>query len=204
MWRAQCPPDSLTPLLPSDPLGAQRAAARDQGRAGGPQVSWVGRGPRHAHRRCLPPGPLPPDGVSRAPRSRGGSCSSSLPAVCPCLCLRTCPQVASLRPALRPRDPPPQYRAERRSTSRADVAPVASARAPRPPSHPSQGHPSIQSPLSRPDGLRCHCRICYSDTSGPQEDQYPPNIAVKVNHSYCSVPVSGAPRRPWACSRGRG
>uniref|UniRef100_A0A452TPQ3 E3 SUMO-protein ligase PIAS4 n=1 Tax=Ursus maritimus TaxID=29073 RepID=A0A452TPQ3_URSMA len=31
-------------------------------------------------------------------------------------------------------------------------------------------------------------RICYSDTSGPQEDQYPPNIAVKVNHSYCSVP----------------
>ena len=53
-------------------------------------------------------------------------------------------------------------------------------------------------------GLRCHCRICYSDTSGPQEDQYPPNIAVKVNHSYCSVPVSGAPRQPWACSRGRG
>ncbi|XP_049643952.1 E3 SUMO-protein ligase PIAS4 [Suncus etruscus] len=31
-------------------------------------------------------------------------------------------------------------------------------------------------------------RICYSDASGPQEDQYPPNIAVKVNHSYCSVP----------------
>ncbi|XP_029421251.1 E3 SUMO-protein ligase PIAS4 isoform X2 [Nannospalax galili] len=31
-------------------------------------------------------------------------------------------------------------------------------------------------------------RICYSDTSSPQEDQYPPNIAVKVNHSYCSVP----------------
>uniref|UniRef100_A0A8D2DTU5 E3 SUMO-protein ligase PIAS4 n=1 Tax=Sciurus vulgaris TaxID=55149 RepID=A0A8D2DTU5_SCIVU len=31
-------------------------------------------------------------------------------------------------------------------------------------------------------------RICYSDTSCPQEDQYPPNIAVKVNHSYCSVP----------------
>lgn len=34
------------------------------------------------------------------------------------------------------------------------------------------------------------CRICYTDTSSPQEDQYPPNIAVKVNHSYCSVPVS--------------
>ncbi|XP_058138076.1 E3 SUMO-protein ligase PIAS4 isoform X2 [Dasypus novemcinctus] len=31
-------------------------------------------------------------------------------------------------------------------------------------------------------------RICYSDASCPQEDQYPPNIAVKVNHSYCSVP----------------
>ncbi|XP_015741965.1 E3 SUMO-protein ligase PIAS4 isoform X2 [Coturnix japonica] len=31
-------------------------------------------------------------------------------------------------------------------------------------------------------------RICYTDTSSPQEDQYPPNIAVKVNHSYCSVP----------------
>ncbi|KAL7976110.1 hypothetical protein Chor_008358 [Crotalus horridus] len=31
-------------------------------------------------------------------------------------------------------------------------------------------------------------RICYTDTSCPQEDQYPPNIAVKVNHSYCSVP----------------
>ncbi|XP_038025016.1 E3 SUMO-protein ligase PIAS4 [Anas acuta] len=31
-------------------------------------------------------------------------------------------------------------------------------------------------------------RICYTDTSAPQEDQYPPNIAVKVNHSYCSVP----------------
>lgn len=36
----------------------------------------------------------------------------------------------------------------------------------------------------------CLPRICYSDTSCPQEDQYPPNIAVKVNHSYCSVPVS--------------
>ncbi|XP_069505500.1 E3 SUMO-protein ligase PIAS4 isoform X2 [Ambystoma mexicanum] len=31
-------------------------------------------------------------------------------------------------------------------------------------------------------------RICYTDCSCPQEDQYPPNIAVKVNHSYCSVP----------------
>ncbi|NXD64093.1 PIAS4 ligase, partial [Eolophus roseicapillus] len=31
-------------------------------------------------------------------------------------------------------------------------------------------------------------RICYTDASSPQEDQYPPNIAVKVNHSYCSVP----------------
>ncbi|XP_061457326.1 E3 SUMO-protein ligase PIAS4 [Rhineura floridana] len=31
-------------------------------------------------------------------------------------------------------------------------------------------------------------RICYTDTTCPQEDQYPPNIAVKVNHSYCSVP----------------
>uniref|UniRef100_A0A8C5LUW0 E3 SUMO-protein ligase PIAS4 n=1 Tax=Leptobrachium leishanense TaxID=445787 RepID=A0A8C5LUW0_9ANUR len=31
-------------------------------------------------------------------------------------------------------------------------------------------------------------RICYTDISSPQEDQYPPNIAVKVNHNYCSVP----------------
>ncbi|XP_075720319.1 E3 SUMO-protein ligase PIAS4 isoform X1 [Rhinoderma darwinii] len=31
-------------------------------------------------------------------------------------------------------------------------------------------------------------RICYTDTSCPQEDQYPPNVAVKVNHNYCSVP----------------
>ncbi|XP_033615505.1 E3 SUMO-protein ligase PIAS4 [Fukomys damarensis] len=44
-------------------------------------------------------------------------------------------------------------------------------------------------------------RICYSDTSCPQEDQYPPNIAVKVNHSYCSVPVR---RRGWGAKKGRG
>ncbi|XP_069042101.1 E3 SUMO-protein ligase PIAS4-A isoform X2 [Lepisosteus oculatus] len=31
-------------------------------------------------------------------------------------------------------------------------------------------------------------RICYTDTSCPQEDQYPPNIAVKVNQGYCHVP----------------
>uniref|UniRef100_A0A1A8ML04 RING-type E3 ubiquitin transferase n=1 Tax=Nothobranchius pienaari TaxID=704102 RepID=A0A1A8ML04_9TELE len=31
-------------------------------------------------------------------------------------------------------------------------------------------------------------RICYSDSIGVQEDQYPPNIAVKVNQSYCHVP----------------
>ncbi|XP_067317389.1 E3 SUMO-protein ligase PIAS4-like isoform X2 [Anolis sagrei] len=31
-------------------------------------------------------------------------------------------------------------------------------------------------------------RICYTDTSCPQEDQYPPHIAVKVNYNYCSVP----------------
>lgn len=34
-------------------------------------------------------------------------------------------------------------------------------------------------------------RICYTDAVGVQEDQYPPNIAVKVNQSYCHVPVSG-------------
>lgn len=34
------------------------------------------------------------------------------------------------------------------------------------------------------------CRICYTDSIGVQEDQYPPNIAVKVNQSYCHVPVS--------------
>lgn len=33
-------------------------------------------------------------------------------------------------------------------------------------------------------------RICYTDSIGVQEDQYPPNIAVKVNQSYCHVPVS--------------
>nr|XP_023653876.1 E3 SUMO-protein ligase PIAS4-like isoform X1 [Paramormyrops kingsleyae] len=31
-------------------------------------------------------------------------------------------------------------------------------------------------------------RICYTDAVGVQEDQYPPNIAVKVNQSYCHVP----------------
>ncbi|XP_066551568.1 E3 SUMO-protein ligase PIAS4-A [Amia ocellicauda] len=31
-------------------------------------------------------------------------------------------------------------------------------------------------------------RICYTDSSSPQEDQYPPNIAVKVNQAYCHVP----------------
>uniref|UniRef100_A0AAY4D1S6 E3 SUMO-protein ligase PIAS4 n=1 Tax=Denticeps clupeoides TaxID=299321 RepID=A0AAY4D1S6_9TELE len=31
-------------------------------------------------------------------------------------------------------------------------------------------------------------RICYTDSVGVQEDQYPPNIAVKVNQSYCHVP----------------
>ncbi|XP_077572625.1 E3 SUMO-protein ligase PIAS4-A isoform X2 [Stigmatopora nigra] len=31
-------------------------------------------------------------------------------------------------------------------------------------------------------------RICYTDFLGVQEDQYPPNIAVKVNQSYCHVP----------------
>lgn len=37
------------------------------------------------------------------------------------------------------------------------------------------------------------CRICYTDSIGVQEDQYPPNIAVKVNQSYCHVPVSCFP-----------
>ncbi|XP_064184625.1 E3 SUMO-protein ligase PIAS4b isoform X2 [Anguilla rostrata] len=31
-------------------------------------------------------------------------------------------------------------------------------------------------------------RICYTDPSSVQEDQYPPNIAVKVNQFYCHVP----------------
>ncbi|XP_061833902.1 E3 SUMO-protein ligase PIAS4-A isoform X1 [Nerophis lumbriciformis] len=31
-------------------------------------------------------------------------------------------------------------------------------------------------------------RICYADSVGVQEDQYPPNIAVKVNQTYCHVP----------------
>lgn len=37
------------------------------------------------------------------------------------------------------------------------------------------------------------CRICYTDSIGVQEDQYPPNIAVKVNQSYCHVPVYDYP-----------
>lgn len=37
--------------------------------------------------------------------------------------------------------------------------------------------------------LPLSCRICYSDPIVVQEDQYPPNIAVKVNQSYCHVPV---------------
>lgn len=49
---------------------------------------------------------------------------------------------------------------------------------------------------SQPPMSPCLPRICYSDTSCPQEDQYPPNIAVKVNHSYCSVPVS-EPAAAW-------
>ncbi|KAK1897046.1 E3 SUMO-protein ligase PIAS4-A [Dissostichus eleginoides] len=39
-------------------------------------------------------------------------------------------------------------------------------------------------------------RICYTDSIGVQEDQYPPNIAVKVNQSYCHVPPGVEPRRP--------
>lgn len=46
-------------------------------------------------------------------------------------------------------------------------------------------------------------RICYTDSTCVQEDQYPPNIAVKVNQSYCHVPgyypsnkPGAEPRRP--------
>uniref|UniRef100_A0A8C5LYV0 RING-type E3 ubiquitin transferase n=2 Tax=Leptobrachium leishanense TaxID=445787 RepID=A0A8C5LYV0_9ANUR len=42
-------------------------------------------------------------------------------------------------------------------------------------------HPGVKS-------VQVVLRICYTDISSPQEDQYPPNIAVKVNHNYCSVP----------------
>lgn len=114
-------------------------------------------------------------------------CSSSLPAVCPCL--RTRHHGASLGP-----DPGLREPLLRSGTAvplphrRGPHGPCASP-APIPP----RGHPSVQGPCW-PHGARCHCRICYSDTSSPQEDQYPPNIAVKVNHSYCSVPVSGHPR----------
>ncbi|KAK1805955.1 hypothetical protein P4O66_013000, partial [Electrophorus voltai] len=40
---------------------------------------------------------------------------------------------------------------------------------------------------SQVDQIR-NSRICYTDSIGVQEDQYPPNIAVKVNQSYCHVP----------------
>lgn len=42
-------------------------------------------------------------------------------------------------------------------------------------------HPGVKS-------VQVVLRICYTDSSCPQEDQYPPNIAVKVNHNYCAVP----------------
>uniref|UniRef100_A0A2K6PKZ3 E3 SUMO-protein ligase PIAS4 n=1 Tax=Rhinopithecus roxellana TaxID=61622 RepID=A0A2K6PKZ3_RHIRO len=51
-----------------------------------------------------------------------------------------------------------------------------------------QESPCIFALTPRQVELIRNSRICYSDTSCPQEDQYPPNIAVKVNHSYCSVP----------------
>uniref|UniRef100_A0A7M4ENA4 RING-type E3 ubiquitin transferase n=1 Tax=Crocodylus porosus TaxID=8502 RepID=A0A7M4ENA4_CROPO len=51
-----------------------------------------------------------------------------------------------------------------------------------------QESPCIFALTSRQVDLIRNSRICYTDTSSPQEDQYPPNIAVKVNHSYCSVP----------------
>ncbi|XP_038624073.1 E3 SUMO-protein ligase PIAS4-like [Tachyglossus aculeatus] len=41
-------------------------------------------------------------------------------------------------------------------------------------------------------------RICYTDTSCPQEDQYPPNITVKVNQNYCSVPGYYPSNKPGA------
>uniref|UniRef100_A0A8C7RJ52 RING-type E3 ubiquitin transferase n=1 Tax=Oncorhynchus mykiss TaxID=8022 RepID=A0A8C7RJ52_ONCMY len=40
---------------------------------------------------------------------------------------------------------------------------------------------------SQADQVR-NSTICYTDSIGVQEDQYPPNIAVKVNQSYCHVP----------------
>lgn len=43
--------------------------------------------------------------------------------------------------------------------------------------------------------ISCLCRICYTDSIGVQEDQYPPNIAVKVNQSYCHVPVCDYPSK---------
>lgn len=46
-------------------------------------------------------------------------------------------------------------------------------------------------------------RICYSDTSTVQEDQYPPNIAVKVNQFYCHVPVRSG-NKPNGVVRGGG
>ncbi|KAF5923093.1 hypothetical protein HPG69_014497 [Diceros bicornis minor] len=89
---------------------------------------------------------------------RGAVCSSRLPALCPS--------------PWAPRDPTPSpaLRSARQAgpPSRSVLLPL-----PLVPAAPRSRHP---------------CRICYSDTSGPQEDQYPPNIAVKVNHSYCSVP----------------
>lgn len=68
-------------------------------------------------------------------------------------------------------------------------------------SPPLPGSPSPPARCPWTYGPHCPCRICYSDTSSPQEDQYPPNIAVKVNHSYCSVPVSG---QLWICCGGSG
>lgn len=57
--------------------------------------------------------------------------------------------------------------------------------------HPSfNGEIQLQRQQQLDQPVSCVFRICYTDSIGVQEDQYPPNIAVKVNQSYCHVPVS--------------
>uniref|UniRef100_A0A8I3WCV9 Protein inhibitor of activated STAT 4 n=1 Tax=Callithrix jacchus TaxID=9483 RepID=A0A8I3WCV9_CALJA len=141
----------------------------------------------------LCPPRLPPLGPCCPPQQLGPSCALLLP---PLLCPPPAappvpPSCALLLPPLGPCCPPQQL-----GPSCAPLLLPLLCPPPVPPSCALLLPPLLCPPscalLLPPHGPCCHCRICYSDTSCPQEDQYPPNIAVKVNHSYCSVPVSMA------------
>lgn len=200
VWRAGCSPSPWAPpLLTPDSLGTQGTAAGDQGRAGRPKVSLgqPGPGTSPSPRPVLPwpsPAPRPPDTAFSGSLPIGGALF--LMSSC-CLSLSLSVQAHS-----------GQVRAEISTCSpaspsccRAGQGPPPSSLALRLSCPPPLGPPLPLVPAASRSS--CRCRICYSDTSGPQEDQYPPNIAVKVNHSYCSVPVSGGPEAAPGLPRGR-